>query len=206
MAPCFFLDPEAVLSLKLNCGRAQLCLCDTGMCLQVSRTARLNSDSEPGSHPSPAASVQIPPVHYKGFKWFMQDYSRGSCSRNLPWCHTLICWGLHHPDFQFSALGRWSHLPMVSLLLETPYNTSANNIQFLMCMQTQTYTHPCSTTSKRWLRSPDMNATSENSKDVMPMYPPFQSMTLPNGDGSESRQTWASLYHKLMHRPVPEGR
>lgn len=59
------------------------------MCLllRVPRTAHLNNDSEPGSHPSPAASVQIPPVHYKRFKGFMQDYRRGSCSRNLPWYH-----------------------------------------------------------------------------------------------------------------------
>lgn len=123
MAFCFFLDPEAAPSLKLNCGRAQLCLCDTGMCLllRVSRTAHLNNDSEPGSHPSPAASVQIPPVHYKGFKGFMQDYRRGSCSRNLPWCHINP---LRTPPSWLPVLC----LGQMSLLLETPYNISANNI------------------------------------------------------------------------------
>lgn len=102
-----------------------------------------------------------------GFKSFTQDYRWGSCCKNLPPCHSLIHWRRYHPDFQFSASGSRSHLMIVSLSLDIHHHLSTINIWFLLCIQTQTCTHPCTMISEHLLTFPDKNITSGNSKDVM---------------------------------------
>lgn len=156
------------------CGRPQLSLYNTGTCLllRVSRIAFLNHTQDqlrarlfspiPGSW-----NAQIPPVHCGGFKSLMQVYRWRSCSKNSPLCHSLIHWRLYHPDFQFSAFHSRSQRMIVSLPLEIQHHLSTINIWFLLCIQTQRYTHPCTTISKHLLTSPDKNITSGISNDVM---------------------------------------
>lgn len=116
--------------------------------------------------------------HYQwdggALKSFIQNCRWGSCSKNLPPCHSLIPLRLYHPNLQSSALGCGSHLMSVFLPLEIQHHLSIMNIWFLLHIQTEIYTPLCIMIGEHLLTSPDKDTTLDNSKDVMPKAFPFQ--------------------------------